>query len=373
MKKISILDSGFFIWFDKKKKKEYYITPIAKYDVDCIDDEDLEICKIVYNPNSSNNECNNKIEIEEDEDGFIPIPYVNPYEESIGSFLIKFLNADFTNSEKAYSTFFCFYGLEIMREYKIKDKVIPENKIEFKNKSAFKKYFDEVFSIISPSLIKLQKKFKDFVDYVYCLNKYKNNSDNPNENLLMLKLTNNMEKYSKNVIPTFKMNLGDEGEYDLPVNFLPFFDESTSNLNNKRTFFSEDISSICYLVLNILANNNFKIKICKHCGRYFVPMRKSAEIYCELDPIDPNGKKCIEFGARIAYANNIKDNEALLIYRRTYQKRMMEISRNTDLVAKEKDREKFVKWRKKAQDKIKLFKKGELTEQELHKWMEENT
>jgi len=366
MKKISILDRGFFIWFDKKKKKEYYITPIAKYDIDCINKED--ICKIIYNSNSSNNKCE-KNKVKENDNEVKSIPYVNSYEESIGSFLIKFLNADFTNSEKAYSTFFCFYGLEIMKEYKIKDKVIPENKIEFKNKSAFKKYFDEVFSITSPSLVKLQKRFKEYVDCVYCLNDHKNDDGNPNENLFMLKLTNTMEKYSKNVIPTFKMNFEDKGEYDIPYKFLPFFDGDTLNFNNDKTFYSEDISSICYLVLNVLVNNNLKIKICKHCGRYFVPMRKSAEIYCELDPIDSNGKKCIEFGARIAYANNIKDNEALLIYRRTYQKKTMEISRNPDSVAKEKEKKKFIKWRKEAQEKIKEFKAGKLTEDGLYNWM----
>ena len=368
MKKKFLGKKGFYIWFSKENKKEYYTTPIVSYNIDCINKEDSNTFQIIYNPDSDSEDTSNRDFLK-----VLPNSYNHTYEENIGTFLINFLNADFTNSEKAYSSFFCFYGLEILEKYSIKDVVIPENRIDFKDKEEFKEHFDEVFSIVSASLIKLQKKFKNFVDNVYSLNKYQNtNNDNPGDNLLLLKITNNMEKYSKNIIPTvsYKKDLGISSNISL-TKHIP--NELAMMLNTGRTYHCDNISNICYLILNTLVNYNFKIKICKHCGRYFVPMKKSLEIYCELDPIEPNGKKCKEFAARVTYANNIKDSEALLIYRRTYQKRMMEISRNTDLVAKEKDREKFVKWRKKAQDKIKLFKKGELTEKELYKWMEENT
>ena len=61
----------------------------------------------------------------------------------------------------------------------------------------------------------------------------------------------------------------------------------------------------------------------------------------------------------------------LLIYRRTYQKRLMELSRNPNSTLE--DKEKFDNWKKSAQAKIKEFKAKKITEEELNKWMEKNT
>ena len=69
-------------------------------------------------------------------------------------------------------------------------------------------------------------------------------------------------------------------------------------------------------------------------------------------------------------SNVINNGEALLIYRRTYQKRLMELARNPDTT--EDERNDFNKWKKEAQAQIKLYKKEKITEEELYKWMIEN-
>ena len=70
------------------------------------------------------------------------------------------------------------------------------------------------------------------------------------------------------------------------------------------------------------------------------------------------GKKCRELGARTTYAKNVKEVDGLLTYRRTYQKKLMELSRNPN--TSEKDKKKFNSWKKAAQEKIKEFKKEKL-------------
>lgn len=97
-----------------------------------------------------------------------------------------------------------------------------------------------------------------------------------------------------------------------------------------------------------------KIKVCKNCGRYFTPVNRAAEIYCDLTPRSNGGKKCRELGARKTYSKNIQQVEGFLIYRRTYQRRIMQVSRKAN---PRKEKEKFEKWRELAQEKIKEYKK----------------
>lgn len=56
-------------------------------------------------------------------------------------------------------------------------------------------------------------------------------------------------------------------------------------------------------------------------------------------------------------------------YRRSYQKKIMIVSRNKDNKQLKKD---FDKWKKEAQAKIKLFKQGKLEEEKLYNWILEN-
>lgn len=69
------------------------------------------------------------------------------------------------------------------------------------------------------------------------------------------------------------------------------------------------------------------------------------------------------------YKKSLESNPALLLYRRTYQKKVMTVYRNKENKQLKKD---FDKWKKEAQEKIKLFKKGKLDEDTLYNWMIEN-
>ena len=102
-----------------------------------------------------------------------------------------------------------------------------------------------------------------------------------------------------------------------------------------------------------------------------MPLNRHAEVYCDLIPAKGNTKRCRELGARTTYNKTIQEVEGLLLYRRTYQKRLMELSRNSNATLE--DREKFDKWKKSAQAKIKEFKSNKITEDELNQWMKENT
>ena len=93
--------------------------------------------------------------------------------------------------------------------------------------------------------------------------------------------------------------------------------------------------------------------------------------YIVICPQQKGIQKCRELSARTTYTKNIQDIEGLLLYRRTYQKRLMVLSRNPN--ATQADKESFDNWKKSAQAKIKEYKSNIITEEEFNKWMKENT
>lgn len=219
----------------------------------------------------------------------------------------------------------------------------------------------------------MQNQFRDCINYVYNLNK---DSEDEKYNRITkfqaYAIKNNMIKYSENVEILYSTSSIFKNDFEhvklSDINKLLNKDEISLQTSNKYS--STELSSILFIVLNELVNNDISIKICKNCGRYFIPLHRHAEVYCDLPPEKYNDKTCRELGARTTYNKAINDVEGLLIYRRTYQKRLMELSRNPN--ATEKDKERFNNWKKTAQGKIKDFKSGKINEKTLNDWMKNN-
>ena len=74
-------------------------------------------------------------------------------------------------------------------------------------------------------------------------------------------------------------------------------------------------------------------------------------------------------GASLTYNKKLQEVPALGVYRQVYQKKVMAVYRNPDDT---KLKDEFDKWKKEAQEKIRQFKKGEITEEKLNKWMDKN-
>ena len=120
------------IYLQLLKKKEHYATPLYLYNVkrDRIDPDDERRLFLKLEKDISKTKLNKKKEIIRQ-----PSTIYIHYEESMGAILINFLNADFTNYETAYNTFFYAYGYELVKDYvpysyTQKDKFIDD--VEFK-------------------------------------------------------------------------------------------------------------------------------------------------------------------------------------------------------------------------------------------------
>ena len=362
--------TGFYIWFDKEHKKEYYSTPLVLYKSKICKSKSSKYSYVSYTENylPKVSPKRNKAQYVKHALKLHLIDLYNPYEERFGAFLINFLNTRTDTWQKAYKDFFFAYGFDFIADNKRGKKL----KIEYEDETDFTLTANSIYKYAKEDIIKLQTIFRNCVDYMYNLNN--NNEDkefNPYIKYKAYAIKNNMNMYAQNIdVVMDSLSIFKNDFVNIKLN------ELTKNINNGNINFqsgakysSLSLSNICYVVLNEIASNNITIKTCKNCGRYFIPVNRHAEVYCDLTPIG-NNKKCRELGARNTYNKSIQEVEGLLVYRRTYQRRLMELSRNSETT--EEERSEFNRWKKEAQAKIKAFKSGKIDEETLNKWMREN-
>lgn len=362
-------EKSFYIWFDKNNKKEYYTTTLTLYNSKIGASKNSKYSYIYYTENFLPKVSPKRNRAEYIKNALKPKPLdlYNPYEERYGMLLINFLNARLDDWRHTYKDFIYAYGLGIIEKYSSK-----KMRLSYTDINSFISNAKGIFESAQVKLYGLQLELKECVDYIYNLNGNEEDKEyEPYTKFQAYSLKNNLiHKHTQNTevllnsLSIFKNDFVSAklSELTQGINGI--------NMQNGIKYSSRYLDNICFIILSELVNNNITIKTCKHCGRYFIPVNRQAEVYCDLTPRSGNGKKCRELGARTTYAKNVKEVEGLLIYRRTYQKRLMELSRNPN--TSEKDKKKFNTWKKAAQEKIKEFKKEKITEEQLKIWMEEN-
>lgn len=347
---------GFYIWFDKDKKEEYYATPLYMHNTDTKIDYDNKRLKIFLQ----------KCEFDGLKyPGLIHFPYV----ENFGMMLIMFINADFSNFDKSYKTFFYAYGFELLKEYIPYKELVTTYTSQKKMLDIMKRVYESSLQ----ELIELQHDFRKCVDQIYNLNGIEELNDcSAKSKFIANIITRKSEvyRYSSKIEVVLDSYAEKDVDYNNEVYERLAYKIQNEEVSIKKhhVYTSEKLSNILYVILEqIVEVPNLPIKQCQNCGKYFIPSSRQDEVYCEF--ADEKGKTCKEKGALQTYKKNLENIPALLEYRRSYQKKIMIVSRNKENKQLKKD---FDKWKKEAQDKIKLFKQGKLEEDKLYNWMIEN-
>ena len=364
MNDISSKDNNYAlrIWFDSSAKQEYYQTRL------------LDIGNI-YKISSSNKSLYNTIKKSENKNLKIyklkeqPISSFfseKPFKEKIGDCLIAFLNTDFTDFYKAYTSFFGIYGYDFLynySEYELYEEKF-ETEIDAFNtlKSMFERGIDE--------LVEIQNNFRNAVDFIFNLCEDKSFVDYSYETKFLVCMTNDKYGFVKCA-----------NGIDIESNLMNYETTKFTNLNKSieaiekmglsihlsNRYLVNNLDTLMYIILYEIVSNNYIIKKCQICGKYFIP-NKSNEIYCEFLN-EENNTICRNVGAFQVYKQNLENTPALLEYRRTYNRKSNEVSRAKDNVKLKED---FKEWRKKAQEQIKEYKQNKITEDELEKWLDDN-
>lgn len=356
---------GFGIWFNKKEKREYYVTPLVNCQIKVFKNINFkygEILLTTENPKFKKPNCE-----------VVQNDYYCPFEERYGMFLIRFLNADFTDVTTAYKTFFAFYGIELLQEF-------TDNLPDIHSCKTANEYLNiltKVFKSSKENLIDLQKNIKDCVDFTYNLNNLDSYKDAyPHIRYLSHALRNDFYNYTNKTNLYFN-KLFVNGTDGLSPNLANPTKVSKSIKDGKLSYklsniyHSTALSNIVFICLDEIALNTYiTIKKCQNCGKYFIPTSKESEIYCDIMYYDKE-RTCRVKGAAETFKKNIGDVEAYKLYKKTYQKILMQIQRGKINPYSEKAKY-FAQWKQSSQQNLKKYKQGKTTESDLNEWMQKS-
>ena len=295
-----------------------------------------------------------------------------------GSFLITFLNADFSNAENAYNTFFVYYGLECLNHIdNIRKKYPIEYTSRYVSTKKFLDYYNKAFELVKKDYIKFQKDIRNTVDFVF--NLHENNSrsdlDRVSKFLAYSIAIDLLEHFFSSMRFSIVKgyNKDDIKEYDNNDKIEELaYEIANDKTNNMCAYLYESTShfALAYISLNDLIRNTKKnISICQNCGRYFLPS-SGKEIYCELFNLD-GSPSCRSYASRKTYEGKIIDNIAELTYKREYQRRITRVYRS-DKNEKTMRQKEFALWKTKARKQLSLYRQGKITQQDFCEWIEKN-
>lgn len=297
--------------------------------------------------------------------------------QKYGTFLLDFLNADFSSEESAYNTFFVYYGIEGIDPWDDVQRTYPiDYSTRYVSTKKFLDYYHKAYEYLSMDYIKYQEDLRKTVDFVFDLRNCKCKSPIDKYSKFMaysiaIKLKENffssvrlsIHTSIKNELPNemnakqlekFALNIAN-GKIDYPILYIY---ESTS-------FFTHT-----YIALNdLIQNTRRNISICQNCGRYYLQY-SGKEIYCEL-PNQDGSPTCKSYASRKAYDIKIVEDSAELAYKREYQRRMTKIYRASEVI-KPVMRMEFNSWKEKARKQLKLYRENKITADELCNWLEKN-
>ena len=284
--------NDFYFWFNTETKKEYYATPLYFYKADFHLDYYNKLRDVYYK------------ESELTDRGLKhPASLYFPFHERLGLLLLRFLNSDLSDYEKANKTFFYAYGFEILRDLDKKYKF--ELKQNYGSNEEYLKATTKIFEDLQENLIDIQEELKNAVTYIYNLD---NNSllekytYSERFAVYLIKRLGKLYTYYKNdniIRDSYSrkyQDIGNNSEYDL----LETLQNKKQVLSMSDTHKSNDLASICYAILEELSNTpNYPIKKCQNCGMYFIPSAKTDEVYCDYPK--GNSKSCRDLGAFQSY------------------------------------------------------------------------
>lgn len=292
-----------------------------------------------------------------------------------GTYLLTFLNADFSSAESAYNTFFAYYGLEGFNDIEdFSKKYATEYMARYTSVKNFLDYYNKAFEFVRTDYIKFQKNLCQTVDFVFNLhnNKESLNVDKYSKFLAYSSAVDLLGQSSKLITLSMVNGLSDKIS---PTMSAKEIEKLAQDISNKKindvigyVYESKSHFTLAYIALtDLLQNFNKNISVCKNCGRYFIQY-SGKEIYCELNNVD-GSPTCKSYASRKAYDIKVEQDIAELTYKREYQKRITRLYRANDLI-KVKVRSDFEKWRIKAKNQLSLYRDGKITSEEFCKWIE---
>ena len=306
-------------------------------------------------------------------DGYIGFKY-DEIEEQLNLPLLDFISYDLNNINE-YIIFFINYFDLVMDKLDKQDldkiKLNTLYEIKFISELA-KKYYDRVVN----EARKMQVIFKMCIDLVYQMN----------NNEYTLKLTKDLtreqrffvfnqinNKPFKDISNNFKTINSLDYNYDyvdtrvpeLVISIIKAMDPKGKEISHQYQYETNNLYTAFYIMLyDIISINNWYVKICGNCGRYFLTPKATI---CYCDRIIDGEITCKDIGSKEQQKRKMKNNPVLARFRQIQQIKCTYSNRYKDEPFYKKDYEEF---NKKGNEFKSKLKKGKITEAEFDKWLD---
>lgn len=323
---------------------------------------------------SSNNDCSilsyndqvNKL------NGYISFKY-DEIEEQFNLPLLDFISYDLNNINE-YIIFFINHFdivIDILDKNDLNNiKLNTLYEIKYISDLA-KKYYDKVVKEAK----KMQVIFKMCIDFVYQMNNNKYTIDlskdlSKEQRFFVFNQVNN--KPFKKISNNFKTinSLDYNYEYintkvpEVAISIIKAMDPKGQKICHQYQYETDNLYSAFYIMLyDIIGINNWYVKVCRNCGRYFLT-QKATVGYCNR--IVDKDITCKDIGIKEQQKRKGEQEPVYKKYRQIYAKKAMMVKRNPDLPSYKTN---YEKWKKEAKQFIQDIKTNKKTYKEFDKWL----
>ena len=121
---------------------------------------------------------------------------------------------------------------------------------------------------------------------------------------------------------------------------------------------------MCELIEMMRRHQN--IKVCKNCGRFFIPRRSNVD-YCTR-VFSKDGKTCADVGYTKTFEKTVKKDELLQAYTRAYKAHYARMTKPRKKAAN-MSREEFEAWYKEAKEGLEMARQGKLDPEAYKAWL----
>ena len=304
-----------------------------------------------------------------------------PKAEEIGTFLISFLNTDFTNKEEfnnfifeyLFVTLITTINKDIYFNSEIHgDKILPCDltNIHFEiilSEDEINYYIEKIYKKYSPLILECQKEYIAVANLKYFEYLY---SDLDKTDKLYNEKIKACEKQSKNETYISSLNNISSNIQNLKTNFYlrPFYTEK-----NKKEFIesvpysftSNKFYDILFISFKELAHSrkSFRVQICDNCNKYFIPKTAHETKYC--DELFDGIRTCKQIGAELTHKRTLKEDPLCQKYRNRYQSLCKQAS-NTQ---SSKSIQLYEKYKTEGADMLNKYKHNKISAKEFESWI----
>lgn len=293
--------------------------------------------------------------------------------------LLDFISYNFNNLNDYYLFFincFDYFLPKLDKEDLDKFKLIPLYPIKDIITLA-RKYYEKEISNIK----KYQQLFKNCINFCYQIDApidlskltlqqrffiYNQLYKNPFKEIANKFESINLLDYTYDNIP-YNSDVIEPKDVLIISTIIHTYDPDGTLLLNSYQLKTDNIFTAFYISLfNIIGMDDFYIKICGNCKKYFLTPKLNIA-YC--DRIWNSDLTCKDVGSQLSQKRKEQENTVYGKYRNIFSKKRMLMKRNPDIKKYEKDYEEY----KKEANRIKKeIKNGKKTYEDFDKWLEEN-